>query len=65
MLGRLSWERTTLGKVVEVVTKLQRRDIMRRMVKLHDLVDLTEPPWRNMVEASSSGRPWEEVVELD
>ena len=65
MLGRLSWERTTLGKVVEVVTKLQRRDIMRRMVKLHDLVDLAEPPWRNMVEASSSGQPWEEVVELD
>ena len=54
-----------LGKAVKVFEKLQRRDIMCRMVKLHDLVDLAEPPWRNMVEASSSGRPWEEVVELD
>ena len=54
-----------MGKAVEVFAKLQRRDIMRSMVKLHDLVDLAEPPWRNMVEASSSVRPWEEVVELD
>jgi hypothetical protein len=44
-----------LGKAVGVYVKLQRRDIMRSMVKLHDLVDLVEPPWKNMVEASSSG----------
>ena len=65
MLGRLSWERTTLGKAVEVFAKLQRRDIMCSMVKLYDLVDLVEPPWRGMAEASSSGQPQDEAMELD
>ena len=38
---------------------------MRIMVKLHDLVDLVEPPWRGMAEASSSGLPRDESMELD
>ena len=38
---------------------------MRSMVKLHDLVDLAEPPWRGMAEGSSSGRPQDESMELD
>ena len=38
---------------------------MRSMVKLPDLVDHAEPPWRDMVEASSLGRPWDEAMELD
>lgn len=38
---------------------------MKSMVKLHDLVDLAEPPWRGMAEASSSRRPQDEVMELD
>jgi hypothetical protein len=38
---------------------------MRSMVKLHDLVDLAEPPWRGMGEASSSRQPWDESMELD
>ena len=45
--------------------KLQRRDIMCSMVKLHDLVDLAEPPWRSMVDTSSTSRPHEEAMELD
>ena len=65
MLGHLSRERTALGKVVEVFAKLQRRDIMRSMVKLHDLVDLAKPPWRGMAEASSSGKPRDESMELE
>lgn len=65
LLGRLSWEWTALGKAVEVFAKLQRRDIMHNMVKLHDLVDLAEPPWRSMAEASSSGRSREEAMDLD
>ena len=56
LLGRLSQERKALGKAVEVFAKLQRRDIMRSMVKLHDLVDLAESPWRNLVETSTSKR---------
>lgn len=54
-----------LGKAVEVFAKLQRREIMRSMVKLHDLVDLVEPPWRGMVEASTSGLPRDELMEHD
>jgi hypothetical protein len=38
---------------------------MWSMVKLHDLVGLAEPPWRGMAEASSSGLPWDESMELD
>ena len=37
---------------------------MRSMVKLHDLVDLGEPPWRGMAEASTSGLPKDESMEL-
>lgn len=65
LMGRLSGERTTMGKTMEVFAKLQRRDIMRSMVKLHDLVDLVEPPWRGMAKASSSGQPCDEAMELD
>jgi hypothetical protein len=65
LMGRLSRERTTMGKAMEVFAKLQRRDIMRSMVKLHDLLDLVEPPWRGMAKASSSGQPWDEAMELD
>ena len=38
---------------------------MWSMVKLHDLVDLAEPPWTGMVEALSSGMPRDESMELD
>lgn len=38
---------------------------MRSMVKLHDWVDLAEPPWRGMAEASTSGLPRDESMELD
>ena len=65
LLGRRSWEQTTLGKAVEVFAKLQRRDIMRSMVKLHDLVDLAEPPWKSMADIHSARRPREEAMDLD
>ena len=50
---------------MEVFAKLQWRDIIRSMVKLHDLVDLAEPLWIDMAEASSSGLPRDESMELD
>jgi len=50
---------------VEVFAKLQWRDIIWSMVKLHDLVDLAEPLWIDMVEASSSGMPPDDTMELD
>lgn len=65
LLGRLCREQTMLGKAVEVFTKLQRKDIMCSMVKLDDLVDLVEPPWRDMAEASTSNRSREEAMDLD
>ena len=65
LMGCLSQGRMALGKAVEVFAKIQWRDIMRSMVKLHDLVDLVEPPWRGMVEVSSSRWQRDEVMELD
>ena len=65
LLGHLSRERTTLGKAMEVFVKLQRRDIMRNMVKLHNLVDLAEPPWKSMGDTPSTSQPCEEAMELD
>ena len=50
---------------MEVFAKLQRRDIMRSMVKLHNLVNLVEPPWWNLAEASTSGRSRDEAMQLD
>lgn len=38
---------------------------MRRMVNLHDLVDLAEPQWSGMAEASTSGLLSDESMELD
>ena len=63
--GTLAQERTTFGKAVEVFTKLQRRDIMRSMVKLHDLVDLAKPSWKRMVDCPSANRLHEEAMALD
>ena len=50
---------------MEVFAKLQWQDIMWSMVKLHDLVDLTEPLWGGMAKASSPGLPRDEWMELD
>ena len=54
LLGCLSQERTTLGKAMEVFAKLQRRDIMHSMVKLHGLVDLAKPPWKRLADTPSA-----------
>ena len=65
LLGHLSRERMVLGKAVEVFAKLQWREIIRSMVKLHVLVDLAEPLLRGMAEASTSGLLRDELMELD
>ena len=38
---------------------------MRSMVKLHNLVDLMEPPWKSMVDTPLANRTYEEVMDLD
>lgn len=38
---------------------------MHSMVKLHDLVDLAEPPWRNSAEALTSDQSRDEAMDLD
>lgn len=48
-----------------VFAKLQRRDIIRSMVKIHDLVDLAETPWRNLAEASTLEWSRDEPMDLD
>ena len=38
---------------------------MRSMVKLHDLLDLAEPPWQNLAKASTSGRSRDKQMDLE
>ena len=37
-------ERTEIGKSIKALAKLQRREIMRGLVKLGDLEDMADPP---------------------
>ena len=54
-----------LDKEVEVFSKLQQREIMHSIVKLHDLVDFVEPLWRGMADASTLGLPRDGSIKLD
>lgn len=38
---------------------------MQSMVKLHDLLDLVEPSWKEMAEASTSGLLRDNSMEMD
>ena len=38
---------------------------MHSMVKLYDLVDLAEPPWKSMVDIHSAHQPREEAMDVD
>lgn len=58
-------ERMALGWAVEVFTKHYRREAMRSMVKLRDLVDLDEPPLAGSTTVSALGQPKGEAMELD
>ena len=49
-------ERLDLGRVVEVFAKHHRREAMRNMVKLQDLVDLVEPLLGGSIVPSASGK---------
>lgn len=65
LLERLFRERLAFGLVVEVFAKHYRREAMRGMVKLQDLVDLVKPPLGGSSIAIASGQPKGEAMELD
>ena len=44
LLGRMTKERTKIGKAIKALAKFQRREVMRGLVKLGDLEDLADPP---------------------
>ena len=44
--------------------KLQRREIMRGLVKLNELEEVAEPPLGGTSEASTSGLPKDEMQDL-
>lgn len=50
-----------LGRVVKVIAKFQRREIMRSLVKVNELEELVEPPLGSILEASTSGPSREEL----
>ena len=65
ILSRLFRERLTLGQTVKVFAKHYRKEIMRGLVKIQDLVDLAEPPQGGLL-ATTSARQWRsEDMELD
>ena len=65
LLGRLLYERTTLGHTIKQYTKFQHREIMRCMVKLNNLEDLAKPPLDGVLKASSSALRKHEGMEMD
>ena len=65
LLGHLFCKRVFLGWAMEVFMKNHRREAMRSMVKLQDLVDLAEPPLGGTSEASSSDHPKDEAMKVD
>ena len=44
LLGRMTRERTTIGRAIKSLAKFQHCEIMCGLVKLGDLEDMAEPP---------------------
>lgn len=65
LLGTLFREQLVLGHVVKTFVKFQRREIMRGLVKLNDLEELAKPPLGGTPEATTSGLPKEEMLDLE
>lgn len=65
LLGRLFWERLSLGRIVEAFAKHCQREAMCSLVKLQDLAELVEPPLGGTSTTISLGKTKEEVMELD
>ena len=58
-------ERLALGEVVIVFVKHCRREAMRSLVKLQDLVELDEPPLGGSSVATTLGYPKGQAMDLD
>ena len=54
-----------MGQTVEDFAKHYQREAMRNLVKLQDLVDLTEPPLGGTSTMETSRKMKDEVMELD
>ena len=57
-LDRLFRERVALGRTVKVFAKHYRKEVMRGLVKIQDLVDLAEPPLGGLSAAKTWNRMW-------
>ena len=65
LLGWIFRERLALGRAVKAFAKFQRREIMRGLVKVNSLEELAKPPLGGNPEASTSGTPKEEMLDLE
>lgn len=54
-----------MGQTVKVFAKHYRKEVMRGLVKIQDLVDLAEPPLGGLSAATSTGQRRSEDMELD
>ena len=60
LLGWLFRERLALGQTVKVFSKHYRKEVMRSLVKIQDLVDLAELPLGCLSVSTSVGQWWNE-----
>ena len=65
LLGHLFRERVALGRTVKVFAKHYRKEVMRGLVKIQDLVDLAEPPLGSLSAIMSTRQRCSEDMELD
>ena len=65
LLGRLFHERLALGRTVRVFAKHYRKEVMHRLVKIQDLVDLAEPLMGGLFASMSMGQRRNDEMELD
>ena len=65
VLGRLFRERLVLGQAVKMYAWFQCREIMRCMVKINDLEELSKLPLSGTLGASTSGTPKDDTMDME
>ena len=65
LLNRLFCERLALGRTVKVFAKHYRKEVMRSLVKIKDLVDLVELPLGGLSASTFASQRRNDKMELD
>ena len=65
LLGRLCWERLAFGQTMKAFAKHYHKEVTHNLLKIHDLVELVEPPLGGLFASTSVGHRWNDKMELD